>query len=117
VFALFLFSGFQYQKRMEQALRDRPDILVPAITQLEQIDDLIYAKQYDVARKRAETLIETLQKQADRIEVKDPYAKEKENPYRLTSSKRKDYARGPVKRLLLTLKAKAERKLKEIPVS
>jgi hypothetical protein len=113
-FSLFLFAGYMYQRRMETAVRDRPDLLVPAIEEFQQIDDLVHAKEYVQAQQRTQALIASLDKRAASIDVPEPYAKEDTSPWRRPQAK---YNRAAVRRLLLTLKAKAERKLTEIPTA
>lgn len=116
VFAMLLFAGLMYQGRMETAIRDRADLLVPAIREFQKIDDLIYARDYDKARKRTKALITDLEKQADQIVPPDPYQKKTVRPWMKTRRVPK-YNKAAVKRLLWTLRAKAERKLKEIPTA
>ncbi len=116
VFALFLFAGWKYQSRMEQGIADRSDLFVPIVQEFQNIDDLVAEGKADIARQRAQKLIEQIQKDADSIDVPDPYAREKESPYRPVRSTKK-YDEAGVHSLLLTLKAKAERKLAEMPAS
>jgi len=119
LFGLLLLSGWAFQRRMEKAVTTYPGMFTRYIQEFQNIEDLVQAGDYSVARERTEKLINALEKQAESIDVPDPYVKEKEDPWRKTTAarKKKKGYEAATRQLLLTLKAKAERRLKEIPAS
>jgi hypothetical protein len=119
VFGLLVLAGWLFQSRMEKAIQNERTMFVEYIREFQAIDDLVVAGNYQVARERTEALIKRLDRQAETMDVPDPYTKEKKDPYRPSTltSRPKGYKPAAIRQLLQTLTAKAERKLKEIPVS
>jgi len=130
-FGMVVFAGLMYQtKVVEKSFAERMDLYQYPVQQLQDIQDLVTvarqeavsgnskaaAEDYATAKQRAQTLIEWLTTQADRIKPEEPYAKEVRDPYSYGSSEPK-YNRTVAKRLLNDLKAKAENELNSIPTA
>jgi uncharacterized membrane protein YvbJ len=130
-FGMVVFAGLMYQtKVVEKSFAERPDLYQYPVQQLQEVQDLVTvarqeaasgnakaaAEDYRTATQRAQTLIEWLTTQADRIKPEQPYERQTYDPYTPGSNQPK-YNRTVARRVLNDLKAKAERELSSIPTT
>jgi hypothetical protein len=113
-FAFIVLGGYIYQSRMERVMRQRPDLFVSRVEEMQQVEDLIATEQYGEARARLEELAEALERKADSIKPPDPYAPEKKRQPWMPRKKAKEWDQRGGKRLLRNLKAKAEHRLEKL---
>ena len=113
--SLIFFAGYRYQVSAENLFMEKPDVLVPPVLQLQEIDDLVNEGDYDKASKEANDLIDSLDKQAESIKPPEPYSPPEDERYHWKPQK--PYNKAGVKRMLYNLEAKAERGLENIPGS
>jgi hypothetical protein len=126
-FVLVMFAGWMYQKAVHKTMQQRPALFSYPVLRMEELDDIVATGHvaaaegqpnvadyhYLQARKHMEALIVWIEKEDQRIKPKDPYAPETSGRHG-TRAERK-YNKRRAKKVLKSLKAKAEFKLRQIP--
>jgi hypothetical protein len=124
-FGLVTLSGLMWQKRMEAAIAQRPDLFyepVPledgswgesAFQRLQRVQDLVDAGKHEEARTVAEALIAWIDEEAEQLYIVRAGDIETRRHYRRDRRQDEDDDSVAIKRMLLTLKAKAQEKIGE----
>lgn len=135
VFGLCVFAGYMYQRVVEATITETSkeglNLFQYPVWKMQEIDDLVAAgdqeakegnaaaarESYGEARKRMQELIQWLGQEADAIKPKQPFALSDDDSRRRRWRPEPEYNKRVAKRLLKNLKAKAEHRLKQMPVS
>lgn len=128
--ALILFAGLKWQENCEKSMGEQQELFDYAVVQMQAVDDLVArgelaleegdaesARQsFEEARATAQALATWLQETADLIKPDETeiLTGQPRRPQHF-GRQEKEYDKKTVKRLLVALQKKAERKLEEIP--
>jgi hypothetical protein len=116
--SLCIFAGYMYQRSMENVLAERADLFGPLIGELQSLQDMAAAGQYEQARQAGKALVEKIQADADSIKPEvawtpDEVSKSYTAGYRQTEK----WDKRGAKRLLFNLQAKAQHIVDTLPAS
>jgi hypothetical protein len=129
--AVFLFAGLKWQQTCEEAMTQQPEWFSYAVLQMRNVDDLVAQgnlalqggdseaarKAFEEARGTAEGLVGWLQQMADSIKPDESeiLTGKPKTPRGYATRKETPYDKNVVKRLLVNLQKKAQRKLEQLP--
>ncbi len=108
-FSLIIFAGYMYQRTMEGVIQEKPGLISYPVQEMAEIRGLIERGEHIAANQRARDLAGELAKAIDSIEVKTPFAWEDSRRPRHGKPRESEASKRATRRLLKTLKAKAER--------